>query len=64
MNTLKGYRTLIISAAIAVVGALQGLDWISLLPANPRAAGWAVTVLGIAMMVLRAITTTPVATKN
>jgi hypothetical protein len=63
MNMLKGYRTLIAAALVAVVGALQGLDWTSLLPANPRAAGWVVTALGIAMMALRAVTTTPVASK-
>jgi hypothetical protein len=63
MNMLKGYRTLIVAASIAVIGALQGLDWVSLLPGNSQAAGWVVTGLGIAMMVLRTITTTPVATK-
>jgi hypothetical protein len=63
MNMLKGYRTLIVAAAIAIVGALQGLDWVSLLPGNSQAAGWVVTGLGIAMMVLRTITTTPVTTK-
>jgi hypothetical protein len=63
MNMLKGYRTLIVAASIAVIGALQGLDWVSLLPGNSQSAGWVVTGLGIAMMVLRTITTTPVATK-
>jgi hypothetical protein len=63
MNMLKGYRTLIVAAAISIVGALQGLDWVSLLPGNSQAAGWVVTGLGIAMMVLRTITTTPVTTK-
>jgi hypothetical protein len=64
MNMLKGYRTLIIAIGIAVVGAQQGLDWISLLPGNSQAAGWIVTGLGVAMMILRTITTTPVATKR
>ena len=57
---LTGYKTVIAGAIITVVGALQGLDWASLLPGNPQAAGWVVSGIGIVMTVLRFITNTPV----
>lgn len=56
---LKGYRTLIFSVALAIVGALQGLDWASLLPDNPQAVGWVITVIGVTAAALRAVTTGP-----
>lgn len=56
---LTGYRTMIVSAVIAVVGALQGLDWVHLLPSDPATVGWVVMGLGAIMAVLRSITTTP-----
>ena len=59
---LKGYRTLLIAAGVAIVGALQGLNWVNLIPADhSSAAGWIVTGLAVLMGALRSVTTTPVA---
>lgn len=55
---MKGWRTLAINLAIAGFGVLEAADWTGLL-GNPS-AGWAVTGIGVANMVLRSITTTPV----
>ena len=56
MTALKGYRTVIVAVLIAVLGALQGLDWVHLLPDNAEEAGWIVSVLGFVMMALRFMT--------
>ena len=60
---LTGYRTVLLGAVVTVVGALQGLDWAALIPNNPQAAGWVVSGIGVAMTVLRFVTSTPVGTK-
>lgn len=57
---MTGYKTMIVAALVAMVGALQGLDWLSLLPSGTEAVGWVTTGLAVVMMVLRALTTTPV----
>lgn len=57
---LSGYRTALVAAVIAVLGALQGLDWLSLLPSDPKAVGWVTAGIGAIMMFLRSITTTPI----
>jgi hypothetical protein len=58
--TIVGYRTLIISSVVTVLGALQGLDWVNLIPNDPQAAGWVMTAIGVLMASLRVITTGPV----
>ena len=57
---MTGYRTAIVAAAVAIVGALQGLNLVQLIPDNPQVAGWIATGLGVVMFVLRAITTGPI----
>lgn len=57
---MTGYKTLIVAAAVAVVGALQGLDIAALIPNDPQTAGWIVTGLGVVMGILRFMTSTPV----
>lgn len=47
-----------LGAAATVVGSLQGLDWVSLLGSTK--AGWVVMGLGVATMLLRAITDKPI----
>ena len=59
---MKGYRTLLFSVAVAVVGVLQSFDWASVVP--PEKAGIALTVVGIAGAVLRFLTSTPVGAKE
>lgn len=54
---LKGWKTLAVSLAVTVVGALQTLDWATLV--TTETAGYVLTGLGIAMAVLRLVTDTP-----
>lgn len=60
LMSLVGWRTVIVAALIAAVGALQGLDWVHLIPNDPQAVGWVITGLGIVMAILRTLSTTPV----
>ena len=53
---MKGWRTLGVNLAIAGFGVLEATDWTGLLGSD--AAGWAVTAIAIANMVLRSVTTT------
>ncbi|HEY8566168.1 MAG TPA: hypothetical protein VIL65_11755 [Beijerinckiaceae bacterium] len=54
---LKGYRTLLLNAAAALVGVAQSFDWVDALGSRP--AGYVVLALSLANMALRALTTTP-----
>jgi len=55
---MKGYRTLIIGALVAVFGIAEGFNWIDILPAEW--ANFVIGAVGVIMMYLRKITTTPV----
>ena len=55
---MKGYRTLVLNLAAAVLGVLIATDWMSLVGVST--AGLVVTGLGIANTVLRFFTNTPV----
>jgi hypothetical protein len=59
---MKGYRTLLFSLAVAVVGVLQSFDWATVIP--PEQAGVALTIVGVAGAVLRFFTSTPVGVKE
>jgi hypothetical protein len=59
---MKGYRTLLFSLAVAIVGVLQTFDWASVVP--PEQAGIALTAVGIAGAVLRFLTSTPVGARD
>lgn len=61
---MTGYRTLIVAALVAIVGALQGLDWASFLPSDPTTVGWIITGLGVVMGVLRFLTTGAIGEKK
>jgi len=56
--TVKGWKTMIVSAVLAIVGVLQTADWATVV--SPSHVG--PTILGIAILVavLRAMTDTPV----
>lgn len=54
---LKGWKTLIFNAAIAVLGVLQAADWVDLL--GSERAGIAVIAIGIIGAILRFLTDTP-----
>jgi len=58
---VKGYRTLILALAVAIVGVLQAFDWATVIPA--QYVGLALLFIGAANAALRFITTTPVGTK-
>jgi hypothetical protein len=55
---MKGWRTLGLNFAIAGFGVLEATDWTTVL--GNEQAGWAVAGIGIANMILRAVTDTPV----
>ncbi len=55
---MKGYRTLVLNLAAAVLGVLIAADWTGL--AGPTSAGIIVTGLGVANTVLRFLTDGPV----
>ena len=53
---MKGWRTFGVNVAVAVFGVLEATDWTAMLGSD--AAGWTVTVIAIANMALRSVTTT------
>jgi hypothetical protein len=55
---MKGWRTLAMNLAVTGFGVLEATNWSGLL--GSESAGWAMTGIGIANMVLRSITTTPI----
>ena len=57
----KGWRTLIVSVILAVVGVLQTADWATIV--GPAAVGPVMLGIGAVVAVLRALTDTPVGTK-
>jgi hypothetical protein len=59
---MKGYRTLLFSLAVAIIGVLQSFDWATVIP--PEQAGVALTVVGVVSAVLRFLTSTPVGAKE
>ena len=56
MKKLKGWRTLGLAIAVAVIGAVDAFNWLDIIPANVGA--WLVPILGIVFGYLRSITTT------
>jgi hypothetical protein len=58
---LKGWRTLLLSLALAVVGVLQTADWANIV--GPAAVGPVMMLISAAVAVLRLLTNTPVGTK-
>jgi len=51
-------KTAWVGAAVTIVGALQALNWAQLIPSGP-AAGIIASGLGVAMIVLRFLTSKP-----
>ena len=56
---MKGWRTLGLNAAAALIGVAQATNWTDVFGSN-SSAGWIVTDIAAANMVLRSVTTTPV----
>jgi hypothetical protein len=62
-NGMKGWRTLGLNAAVALLGVAQATNWTDVLGSSPT-AGWIITGVGVANMVLRSVTNTPVGQKT
>ena len=60
-QTAKGWKTLVASLAIAVVGVLQATDWTTVVP--PDKVGPVRVGIGVLMAVLRVVTSGPVGGK-
>ena len=59
---MQGYRTLLFSLVVAIVGVLQSFDWATVI--SPEHAGITLTAIGVASAVLRFLTSTPVGEKE
>lgn len=62
---MKGKRTIIFGVLVTVLGALQAVqltDWMELV--GDQAAGAITSGIGVAILVLRYLTTTPIGTKE
>lgn len=55
---MKGWRTLGLNLGLTIFGFLEATDWTTVLGSDK--AGWVVTGIGVANMVLRSVTTTRV----
>jgi hypothetical protein len=60
-TAVKGWRTVMLSLLLAVVGVLQTADWATIVP--PRQVGPVMLVIAIVVAVLRVLTDTPLGTK-
>ncbi len=58
---LKGWRTILVSVLLAVVGVLQTADWATIVA--PRYVGPAMLAIAVVVAVLRAVTDTAVGRK-
>lgn len=57
----KGWRTVLVSIVLAVVGVLQTADWATIVA--PRQVGPVILAIGVVVAVLRTLTDTPVGKK-
>lgn len=55
---MKGYRTIAVNVALAILGALQAFDWVTVVP--QEYVGLTVLVITMLNVGLRTVTTTPV----
>jgi hypothetical protein len=55
-------KTIWFGLALTVLGALQGFDWTTLI-SNPSTSGFVVSAIGVAVMILRAVTDKPLSEK-
>lgn len=58
---MKGWRTLLFSSIIAVIGVLEAFDWAVIIPEQYE--GVALAIIGAGFAYLRKITTTPLGAK-
>lgn len=55
---MKGWKTLLLAVATAVIGALDAFNWVDIIPDNIE--GYIIPLLGLAFGYLRTITNTAV----
>lgn len=60
---LQGWKTLIFGVGVAVVGVLQTFDFSTVI-SDPKVVGYITTGIGVAVIVLRTLTSTPVGTSK
>ena len=58
LEKIKGYKTAVVGALIAVLGCLEALEWTNLVPDGY--AGATIAIIGFVMLGLRAMTTTAI----
>lgn len=58
---LTGLKTIIVSLAVVIFGALESFDFTSIL--TPEISGYVTMAIGVIMFILRALTTTPILSK-
>ena len=63
-KSLKGWRTLIFAAIVAVAGVVQTFDWASVIPQDQKWSGIAMLAVGAIIAALRYITNTPIGEKT
>lgn len=61
---MQGWKTVIFGAVVALVGFLQGVNWEQIIPNDPTVVGWITSGIGVAVVVLRFVTKTPVGQKS
>lgn len=60
---LQGWKTLIFGVGVAVVGVLQTFDFSTVI-SDPKVVGYITTGIGVVVIVLRTLTSTPVGTSK
>lgn len=55
---MKGWRTLIFGAAVAIIGVMEAFDWTTVIPEQYQ--GWALGIIGVVIIWLRKVTNTAI----
>ena len=59
---MKGWKTILLAASVAVIGALEALDWTNIIKGDN--AEFIIAIIGVAFAYLRSVTNTPVGKKT
>jgi hypothetical protein len=57
---MQGWKTVIFGALLTLGGFFQGVDWVSLIPNDPHTVGWVTSTIGVVVVSLRYLTSTPI----
>lgn len=61
---MKGWKTIIVAAVIAALGAAEALDWTAIIPAGKVWSGLALASVGVLFGWLRTVTNTALGEKS